>query len=1117
MAEALVSASLQVLFDRIASRDFINLFSGRKDGDRLLKKLKATLGALGAVVNDAEDKQFSSRAVEDWLDELKDAVYHADDLLDEIATRALQIKLNSQGSRNQVRDIVSTFTSPFNEGIESRIEEILETLDYFVKQKDILGLKGDVGGRKQSQRQQTTSLVDETGVYGRDDDKEKIINLLLSDDATSNPEMIPIVGMGGMGKTTLAQLVYNDARVDKNFDLKAWVCVSDEFDVSVTTKKIVEVVTASSNDTNNLNSLQIKLKDSLTGKKFLLVLDDVWNDNYNDWDLLRGPFRFGAPNSRVIVTTRNESVARIMGSAPSRHLEQLSFEDSCSLFAKHAFQNGDFTAHRDLEMIGKEIVNKCKGLPLAVKSLGGLLRSKLDIEEWKNILESEMWHSQINILPALRLSYHYLPSHLKRCFAYCSLFLKDHKFEKEKLVQLWIAEGFVQLQPKGNKSMEDEGSNYFSELLSRSFFQRLNDTHSFFVMHDLVHDLAEFISGEFCFKLGEDLDKPGGLSEKVRHCSYAQARFDAFEKLNVVTKAKYLRTFISFTQRNGNFLSKKVLHDILPNLKCLRVLSLCGYEISELPHTINKLIHLRHVDLSNTRLKLLPDSISTLCNLQTLNLSGCENLIKLPMDIGMLVNLRNLEVCYTKLTELPVDIGKLINLRHLEVCHTKLTELPVDIGKLINLRHLNVAFTSLTKLPVDLGKLIYLRYLDINGTKLTEMPMQISKLVGLQHLTHFVVGKESGSRISELRSLYHLHGKLSILELQNVIDCKDALEANFKDKEHLEELELEWSGDTHGSKNDSDVLDNLKPHTNLKNVTIKGYGGRRFPDWLGDLSFSKIVDLCLSNCIYCDSLPSLGQLSRLKHLSICGMKEVRKVGVEFYGDASLIKPFQSLETLRFENMAEWEEWHAFGAGEFSRLLELSLLCCPNLTGELPNHFPCLRTFRISECQSLESNQVGLLLQQNMCSLQKLEISDTSNLMQLPSELQQLHSLKELIISKMPNLKELPPDLWRLKNLERLQIEGCSSLVSFPDFALLPKLKTLEIKNCDAVQSLPEGKMRFNTCLEDLSISDCPSLASFPIGIVPATLKKLHISNCEKLELPVMSDEMEPCSTSIEQE
>ncbi|XP_059652592.1 putative disease resistance RPP13-like protein 1 [Cornus florida] len=571
MAEALVGgafllASIQMLFDRMASREFISFFSKRKFDDGLVHKLKLTLLAIQAVLDDAEDKQITNKNVKDWLDELQHVVYQAEDLLEEIATKALGKKLEAdhvqsqtQGSTAQVgfsrffhpitcsllpiNHSVSTSAYLSDESIEFRMKEVINELEGFVNQNNSLNLAENVG-RKQWQRQETTSLV-ESNVYGRNNDKERIIELLLSDNATGNEIcVIPIVGIGGMGKTTLAQLIYNDARVNGNFHMKSWVCVSDAFDICKITKKIVDDVTASNNDFNNLDQLQIKLKASLAGKKILIVLDDVWNHNYNDWDFLRRPFSGGAQESRIIVTTRIDEVASAMGTVPSHHLEQLSFEDCWSLFSKHAFGSRDFMDHSDQESIGKQIVEKCKGLPLAVKSLGGLLRSKQDIEDWKNILKSEIWDLVSEISPALRLSYHYLPSHLKRCFAHCSKFPKDYIFEKRKLVQLWIAEDLVH-QPKSNKLMEDEGNYYFCELLSRSFFQRLSGINSCFVMHDLIHDLAQHISGKFCFRLDDDkpLDR---ICEKVLHFSYVQGEYDAFEKFKVVNEVQYLQTFISF-------------------------------------------------------------------------------------------------------------------------------------------------------------------------------------------------------------------------------------------------------------------------------------------------------------------------------------------------------------------------------------------------------------------------------------------------------------------------------------------------------------------------------------------------------------------------------------------
>ncbi|KAL7162019.1 hypothetical protein ACSBR2_042484 [Camellia fascicularis] len=202
--------------------------------------------------------------------------------------------------------------------------------------------------------------------------------------------------MGGVGKTTLAQFLYNDGRVDDHVDMNAWVCVSDEFDVVRVTRTILKAVISQGSDTmdvskKDLNQLQVKLNERLSGKKFLIVLDDVWNESYDNWDSLRSPFGYGEHGSRVIVTTRNESVSSIMQTVPIHRLQQLSDEDCWKLFVKHAFEKGDCGAHPNLERIGKEIVKKCKGLPLAAKTLAGLLRSKRDVEDWNNILKSGIW------------------------------------------------------------------------------------------------------------------------------------------------------------------------------------------------------------------------------------------------------------------------------------------------------------------------------------------------------------------------------------------------------------------------------------------------------------------------------------------------------------------------------------------------------------------------------------------------------------------------------------------------------------------------------------------------------------------------------------------------------
>ena len=225
--------------------------------------------------------------------------------------------------------------------------------------------------------------------------------------------------MGGIGKTTLARLVYNDNRVNESFDLKAWICVSENFDSFEISKTILEEVTNSDCDViQNLNLLQTKIRDALKGKKLFLILDDVWNENYNDWEELLNVFKCGAQKTKIIVTTCNENVASKVCTTPTQHhrLKELSNDECWVLFAQHAFGNKESCEFPHLDAIGKKIVQKCRGLPLTIKTIGGSLRSNLDLTHWEKILKNHLWdlpEAKSNTLQALRLSYYYLPSHLK--------------------------------------------------------------------------------------------------------------------------------------------------------------------------------------------------------------------------------------------------------------------------------------------------------------------------------------------------------------------------------------------------------------------------------------------------------------------------------------------------------------------------------------------------------------------------------------------------------------------------------------------------------------------------------------------------------------------------------
>ncbi|KAF3436766.1 hypothetical protein FNV43_RR19519 [Rhamnella rubrinervis] len=437
VAGAFLSATFQTLFNKLASLEVVDFQKGNKLKD-VLFKLKVKLLSADTLVNDAEEKQIRNPNVKQWLHMLKGATYDAEDILYKINTEALRCKMEVEHGSNtsQVKNLFSAWFDGFYNEVEPKIKEILDRLEYIVKQKDDLGLKEAVG--KRLSPRSPPPLVEDSDVYGRDATKEAIVKLLVSDDdlgGGNKISVIPIVGMGGIGKTTLAQLVLNDSRV-KN----------------------------------------------------------------HGWD---STFECGAYGSKIIVTTRNKSIASKMGTVPYHDLQILSEEDCWKLFKKHAFSsNMESSTHPDLEEIGRQIIKKCEGLPLAVKSLGGPLRSELNSEVWENVLNSDIWELVTTLIFFLLwLSYHSLPLHLKRCFAYCSIFPKDYEFTKQELVLLWISEDL--LHPHRRKSLEEVGEEYFNELLSRSLFQQNNETKSIldefinfersFVMHDLVNDLAKFV------------------------------------------------------------------------------------------------------------------------------------------------------------------------------------------------------------------------------------------------------------------------------------------------------------------------------------------------------------------------------------------------------------------------------------------------------------------------------------------------------------------------------------------------------------------------------------------------------------------------------------------------
>ncbi|CAN6696593.1 unnamed protein product [Malus baccata var. baccata] len=1037
VGEALLSGSIKLLCDKI-SGEFIDFLRARRLDHSLVGRLKVKLMTLKAVLNDAEEKQIVDRDVGMWLDELKHAVMDAEDLVDEIDTEASRCKAKDQTKKTQVWNFLSTSRKPFNyKGMNGRIEVLFNKLEDLANQIDIFRLREGVVGGKVSRRTPTTSVVEDGFcTYGRDGDKEKLKDLLLLSDneSSSNFSVVPIVGMGGVGKTTLTQLLYNDEQVKEHFDTHAWVCVSEQYDALRVIKTLTEEITKKPCDILEMNYLEVQLREQLRGKRFLLVLDDLWNEKYGDWDRLRTLFTYGAKGSKVIVTTRSRLVASIVhNTIPIHDLEKLSDGDCWLLLAKHAFRNENPGAHPDLVEIGKKIARKCNGLPLAAKTLGGLLSCILDYKEWNHILNSNLWDSPHadSVLPSLRLSYHYLPTYLKRCFAYCSIFPKDYEFEKENVILLWMAEGLVP-RAENEKAMEEVGEGYFGELLSRSLFQGPRLDRPSFTMHDLINDLAMFVSGEFCFRL--DQKNSHEVPERVRHLSYTRGKFETSPKFEPLGGVKFLRTFfpVSLRPYYQGYVSNKVLDDLLPAQKYLRAFSLSIYQnITHLPDSIGDHMHLRYIDLSYTKIKRLPDTVCTLYNLQTLLLKGCS---------------------------------------------------------------------SLVELPADMRKLIHLRHLDIGGTKIKEMPVHMGRLKCLRTLTAFVLGKSTGSSIAELRELSHLGGKISILNLQNVVGAIDAL---LKDKKDLNEVELAWGDEvSDDSVKESYVLERLQPSVHLVKLTIRCYGGISFPIWVGDSSFSNLQVMRLSDCGNCSSLPPVGQLPALKELYVERLKVVKSVGVELYGGN---QPFQSLERLEFYIMQEWEEWLPSPSGgespDFPCLKELRLFGCPKLRGNLPTHLPSLKTLDVSECEVLHENRASNTLNTESLrgSLEQLTINGCPGLSLLLESTEMLPSLQMVNISYLGGREWLPQMVHNSNRLQHLNLSVCSSLLSFPTNGLPTTLTSLRIEHCKKLEFLSREMMAKLTSLQSLYlIGSCDGQIDFPLGIFPK-LSSLSITNCENLE------------------
>ncbi|KAL6614404.1 hypothetical protein ACP70R_036674 [Stipagrostis hirtigluma subsp. patula] len=577
----------------------------------------------------------------------------------------------------------------------------------------------------------SSPLVHDKDTVGVEGDMEALLQHILGGGLELS--VTSLVGMGGVGKTTLAKKVYNHPDVKKHFDRSSWVYVSSTMELRGVLREMAKgLMRIPSTEVSSLSDRQLQelLLRGLDGMRFLLVLDDVWDKGL--WDVIKLVLPRDSSRSRVLVTARNAVVTESVVYAKSNvhRLQPLTFEDSYNLFCKKAFLK-DGICPDDLKETAEGIVKKCCGLPLAIVAAGSMMSRRERMgTEWRHVLASiqkNLNNGEMGVQQALLLSYKDLPHPLKPCFLLLSVIPYDSEISRKKLVRLWIAEGFV--QEKDDETLETTAEKYLMELISRSMVEVATASSSGRVkacrVHNLLHDLAISLSENERFSI---ICRDKGASTSARRISLQTSEVS----LRKEHKGR-LRSVFMFSSGAPVVLRHNI---IARSFKLVRILDLENGNVLELPKEIGELLHLRYLGLRGTKLEKLPGTLHKLYHLQTLDVRRTHIKV-ISFQIKCLVNLRHLEMRQDdqsihvpmglaqlgKLQVLTGDDTRPLDLATLEPssCPQKLhlagslKSLPDWFGQLHNLTKLRLSFSQLQDDPLSaLGRLPNLLFLQLN-------------------------------------------------------------------------------------------------------------------------------------------------------------------------------------------------------------------------------------------------------------------------------------------------------------------------------------------------------------------------------------------------------------------